>query len=111
MDKKEHDSIVWIRAPEKGLTDVHSDDSMTTSASSKSRWSWPESEWGRTRKLRKDKMQLKLEAVESALLGLMDLVVVSVYEKMMERKLTEKPGAGDEKCKSIEDFFVKEILV
>ena len=96
---------------EKGLADVHSDDSMTTFTNSKSSWARTESERGPTRKLRKYKMQLKLEAVESALLGLMDSVAVSVYEKMMERKLTEKPGAGDEKCKSIEDFFVKEILV
>ena len=111
MDKKDHDSFAWIRVPEKGLTDVYSDDSMTTSPSSKSSLSWPESEWGRTRKLRKDKMQLKLEAVESALLGMIGSVAASVCEKMMEWKLTEKARAGDEKCKSIENSFVEEILV
>ena len=75
---------------EKGLTGVYSDDSMTTSPNSKSSWLRPESEWGPTRKLRKDKMQLKLEAVESALLGMIGSVAVSVCEKMMERKVTKK---------------------
>ena len=106
----------WIRKTttvlsEKGLTGVYSDDSMTTSPNSKSSWLRPESEWGPTRKLRKDKMQLKLEAVESALLGMIGSVAVSVCEKMMERKVTKKARAGDEKCKSIEDSLVKEILV
>ena len=106
----------WIRKTttvlsEKGLTGVYSDDSMTTSPNSKSSWLRPESEWGPTRKLRKDKMQLKLEAVESALLGMIGSVAVSACEKMMERKVTKKARAGDEKCKSIEDSLVKEILV